>query len=374
VYLAWRGGLLRPTVTKDETYDDVTQRYGAPLVDPAAAARLNGLTFVVESLSYFDRKSVPEHKFSGTALSRTIFTCAHAARRNQRGSQVLLIGHSFGGLMLERTFQNAAISELTEAWPMGDPHHEIKANPLPFDTVLFVNSAAPSIYAKQFQSYFAAHRQAVHTRTPIVFSLTSRSDSATGKAHHYANILCGLVPTLRRNYRGNDFILEEVPENRDVLISQAYYYRHTPGHNPLLVNRFIEPSTGPERLAMASGDAQPARPAGGRQSYVHRNLSSEGSDPTAFTTTAPALHGELTWTIAFPPRTEDFGRFSKYRGRRPVVWTKRQNIYVEKDSGYWIIRCPKEIISSHDDIWSLPAMETYAALHRIALERGQQPA
>ena len=73
----------------------------------------------------------------------------------------ILAGHSFGALLLERTFQNAAISQLTAAWPWGESNAMSPVNPLPFDTVLLVNSAAPSIYAKQLQGYLAAHRQAM---------------------------------------------------------------------------------------------------------------------------------------------------------------------------------------------------------------------
>jgi hypothetical protein len=32
------------------------------------------------------------------------------------------------------------------------------------------------------------------------------------------------------------------------------------------------------------------------------------------------------------------------------------------------MRCPKEIINGHNDIWSQAAMDMYAALHRISLE------
>jgi hypothetical protein len=44
-------------------------------------------------------------------------------------------------------------------------------------------------------------------------------------------------------------------------------------------------------------------------------------------------------------------------------------------SAYWIMRCGKEIMRGHNDIWSLQAMETYAALFReAAWLREQKPA
>jgi hypothetical protein len=363
VYLAWRGAALKHIITPDAAYAHVREAYGEDIVDFESRSRVPLLTSALETLSYFDRKSVPEYKFSGTAVSRTLFSCAYAAKRNAPDCESLLIGHSFGGLLLERTFQNAEISALTQAWSWGNPKsvtHTI--NPLPFDTVLIVNSAAPSIYAKQFQSYLAAHRQAMldakvaHADVPIVFSVTSVADWATGVTHPIANSLCFLVPTLRRRYSGSDFTLvRDTGNSARVQIPQSYYYRHTPGHNPLIVNRFIEPS-GP-----------PAPSARDRWTTVRGNLMSPSSD-LSFVTTAPGGKQVLRWSIKFPPDEPANISFSKYRGHLPVAWTKVGDKYRYRETAYWIVRCPKEIISGHNDIWSQPAMDTYAALHRIALQ------
>src|SRR5262249_9796736 len=167
VYLAWRGASLKHVIRRDETFTDVMGYFGGEIVDTGARARLPVLNVALESLSYFDRKSVPEHKFSGTALSRTMFSCAYAAKRSHGDRQVLLIGHSFGGLTLERTFQNAAIGQLTEAWPWGEPESAgRRVNSLPIVTLLIFNFAAPSIYAQEVQSYLAPHRQ-VSCRAPL---------------------------------------------------------------------------------------------------------------------------------------------------------------------------------------------------------------
>ncbi len=369
IYLAWRGGVLRPTVKRDETFRKVKELYGGEIVDTRLAARWINLNRILESFSYFDRKSVPEHKFGGTSFSRTLFTLAFTAKGKAPASEVFLIGHSFGGLLLERTFQNAAISQLTESWRMGQERHSDNVNPLPFDSVVLVNSAAPSIYAKQFQSYLAAHRQAmiragvVGANAPIFFSLTSEADWATGNVHPIANRLAGLLPTLRRRYKGNEFILEDAPGNRDVVIPQAYYYRHTPGHNPLLVNRFIE--AGSQRRRRATAPAAAAT--------CGRICSSGSGDPLQFTTTGAPGQPDRDWMINFPPQTEHWRRFSIYDGRRPVAWTIRNQQYVYKDTAYWIVRCSKEIIAGHNDIWSQAAMETYAALHQAALVMRKQP-
>jgi hypothetical protein len=364
VYLAWRGAALKHVVPKDDAFNAVREAYGGKdIIAPRYRARVSWLTEALETFSYFDRKSVPEHKFSGTQLSRTVFSCAFAAKRNATDCQVLLLGHSFGGLMLERTVQNAAIGELTASWPWEEEGHATSVNPLPFDTILIVNSAAPSIYAKQFQSYLAAHRQAMadagvpRANTPFVFSLTSAADWATGITHPIANSLSFLVPSLRRQYSGGDFTLERVGDFEDVRIPQYYYYQHTPGHNPLLVNRFIE--------GLASTSTVTDVP--WRQ--IHRNLAPRPV-LTEFDTTSKDGMSQR-WRIAFPPKRSSIDdRFSRYGTRRPVVWTQvppGSERYRYKETAYWIVRCPKEIIAGHNDIWSQAAMDTYAALHRISL-------
>ncbi len=370
IYLSWRGACLKHVIRPDDKpFPQVTQQYGGdPIVDLRQAARFPALNEFLETCSYFDRKGVPEHLSSGTSLSRTIVTCAHVAKRFQPQSQVFLIGHSFGGLMLERTFQNATIGELIMSWPFGNEARrpETKPNPLPFDTVVLVNSAAPSIYAKQFQSLLAGHGHAMArynvegANSPVFFSITSEGDSATGKIHPLANTFCFLLPTLRRKYRGDDFILVPDANSQNVLIQQSYYYRHTPGHNPLLVNRFIEPS----RPTAPIGDVNPLR----------TNLRSSGA--TGGFITSPRKAGEPAgqWSINFPPETETFKEFSKYKGCRPVVWELESDVYKYKDTAYWIIRCPREIIKDHNDIWSQQAMDTYAALYAISRTlRKQKP-
>jgi len=217
IYLSWRGACLKhPINPGDQTFRDVAERYDGDIIDVSQAARFPKLNQFLETFSYFDRKGVPEHLSSGTSLSRTIMTCAHVAKRFSQQCHVFLIGHSFGGLMLERTFQNATIGELIMTWPfrkdVSSKDVKPNPNPLPFDTVLLVNSAAPSIYAKQFQSFLAAHGHAMSrykvtgANSPVFFSLTSSGDWATGKIHRLANTFCFLLPTLRRKHRGDDFI------------------------------------------------------------------------------------------------------------------------------------------------------------------------
>src|SRR5262249_20353933 len=149
-----------------------------------------------------------------------------------------------------------------------------------------------------------------HANTPFVFSVTSSADWATGIAHPVANMFCFLLPTLWRKYHGNDFVLVPVtPPHPDIDIPQAYYYRHTPGHNPLLVNRFIEAE---------KTDAAP----GPTRSQVRQNLGRPSINLVEFKAATGPRESPQVWKINFPPQTTVFDAFSRYRGRRPVVWTE----------------------------------------------------
>ena len=305
---------------------------------------------------------------SGTAVSRTIYTCAHTAKRHgaKERNRVFLMGHSFGALLLERTFMNATLGELTKEWAWGETSSNTNANPLPFDTVLLVNSAAPSIYAKQFQGYLAAHRQAMvragvpGADAPIFISLTSEADGATGKIHRLGNLFAGGSPTLKHDYYGyEDFILKKNPRKLEPRVPQAEYYRMTPGHNPLLVNRWVEPCPDPHH---------PVAPGLCLQENLKLDVSKERA--LHFFTTNDDRKSVSQWMIRRAPELSlENEKWSTWGdGYQPVCWDTGTGPTREDrgQSAYWIMRCPGEIINGHNDIWNQKAMETYAALFRVA--------
>jgi hypothetical protein len=169
---------------------------------------------------------------------------------------------------------------------------------------------------------------------PIFISITSEADWATGKTHPLGNCMAGMSPTLWRDYRADDFILNVAKGTVEPLIPQAYYYKHTPGHNPLLVNRFIEPYT------------------------------IEGTSPPAntFPTVSTDKSGiQKWWSVNMPPKLEANRKWSRYEAYRPVAWAE-----AGRETAYWIVRCPEEIISGHNDIWNPAALDMYEGFHLIA--------
>jgi hypothetical protein len=371
VYLAWRGNAFPHAFDpRDEHFTVTKQAFGGePIVDMRRArGRYNFLYWVPEHLSYWSRKEAAEAKVTGFDLVRTVFTLGYTARRysdTNGANRVFLMGHSFGALVIEQAFARSMLAPLTAEWPWDDEDLIARArpNPLPFDLVLFVNSAAPSIYAKPVYNYMVAHRQAllrhgvVGADAPIFISLTSEADSATRVAHRYGNLFARFDPSLWRKFEGSDFILSTTKETRSVKVPQWYYYQRTPGHNPLLVNRWIVP---------ADADCKPLRD----QTVVQHNLDpkdpSEISSRTFQTSPRKAGGRTNTWKIVDSPPDP---KWSTYKGLRSM-----SSIGNASRCGYWIIRCEGEIINGHNDVWSTQAMETYAALLRESeILRHQKP-
>jgi hypothetical protein len=371
VYLAWRGNVVPHALDEeDEFFKEMKQAFGGkPIVNTRYSRKLGFLYWLPEQLSYWNRRNAAEDKVSGVSIIRTIFTCGHTARRYSKcdaPNRIFLMGHSFGALMLEQSFAPASLARLTAEWPWDDEEAiaRARANPLPFDLVMLINSAAPSIYAKQLYNYMVAHQRAlsrnkiVGADAPLVISLTSVADSATLVAHKWANVLASLYPSLWREYDGSDFILATNTNTSSIKIPQAYYYRRTPGHNPLLVSHWIVP---------AKDGSKPDA----KQSLLHQNLNlnraAELTTHTFYTSDRIKTDKSKKWEITRMPPKKD-SQWSTYRGIKPLC------VDPAVRSCYWIVRCPKEIISGHNDIWSQQAMETYAALFREAeFLRAQTP-
>ena len=144
--------------------------------------------------------------------------------------------------MLERVLNSTCLDPLTDQWSWYDraPEPQAALNPLPLDFVFFVNSAAPSVYAKAMRDFLAAHQSALVHRhaaagfAPIFVSMTSSADSATRYAHPAANLLSRFYPSLRRKYTQ---LIKVVQNPCDV--NQSWFFRRTPGHQPLLVDHWL---------------------------------------------------------------------------------------------------------------------------------------
>lgn len=363
VYLAWRGNVFKPSVNLQSAEAEALRADfdGNNIVNPKYHRWLPLFTFVGEQLSYWGRKKAAEADVAGAPLARTVFACANVAKKRNAQNRVFVMGHSMGALLLEKSVGQAIVGQLAAEYPWFDEQAESKVNPTPFDLMLFVNSAAPSTHSKQLSDVLWGHQSALkrmkpaprHADAPLVMSVTSEADKATGKIHPLGNLLAGLSPSLQRQHKdvltngSRDDRGRHIPSGS---VHQSYYYRRTPGHNPLLVDHWIVKEPQPGRESPCADCAGVLRD----NLRLDAKLNDAG---VFFTSPKPTDKVVGSWRV-----TEAVPEYAK-----PDWGHVKGLLPIDRKSNYWTIRCPKELIGGHNDIWSSQAMEMYAALYRLAV-------
>lgn len=114
--------------------------------------------------TFYSRKSATE-RVANIPLSRTLTVLSEEAHR-KLGGKAIIIGHSFGGRILERTFGQWLAVE-------GSRNSNVESIA---DLVLLINPANESLYACEIKQ---ALRGRPREARPVIVSLTSESDSAT---------------------------------------------------------------------------------------------------------------------------------------------------------------------------------------------------
>jgi hypothetical protein len=372
VYLGWRGNEFKPYVADSEEYGDnarIKEVYGQPIVDDSCNRNWFWTAAIPENLSYWHRKRAAEHRVSALPIARAIFTYAATAKGygEYLTNRVVVMGHSFGALLLERGLGQAMTGALINQWwdklkveaDISRPEavrQQTRQNldatnsvlGLPFDLTLFVNSAAPAIYAKEMRDFLMAHRKALgigHNPAqdvPVIVSVTSTADKATGVLYPIGNFLAPFSPSLKRKYTTGIFGLQQkdgsYPPHRPV--RQSKFYTNTPGHHDYLINHWIVRDKTGDFTVRADKNA------------FMENLSMDHTDYDKFLTSSPQAVWKLT--ASSPNPTEVDGM--------PIAMS---------DSGYWIVSCGKDLIKSHGDVWSNTAMELYAGIFRACEARRQ---
>ena len=143
VYLGWRGQLTKVEVAKE--------------------------------LTFFSRKAAAERLASNFDCYDAIATVSETARKYHAADAqyTILLGHSFGGLVVERAVAHAINAEIHGG--STDP-----AKALPADLILLLNPASDSILTRQMIA--ALYSRHLEDTRAFVVSLTSTADDATGLA------------------------------------------------------------------------------------------------------------------------------------------------------------------------------------------------
>ena len=233
-----------------------------------------------------------------------------AKTREDRRSQILVIGHSFGGLITERALGPVLITEAMRARTGTLAGSLLRDAP---DLVILVNPATNATRAlgdvwtlKESPELVPPRRTLFHrrdqalNRTPLIVSLTSATDTATGIAFPLAEYLDGLFHAFR-SWKGTPM--------DGVFPSERTVYAHTMGHLPAIWSHDVAFT----RLASARSNAE--------------------TDPAV-----PCGDEETSAEICFIVGSDKF------------TMTPRENRF--NDTHYWIMQMPKTIVNGHSDIWN----------------------
>jgi hypothetical protein len=260
---------------------------------------------VIRQFTFYSRKAAAERLASNFDCYDAIAAVSQAARESRGpGEQyTVLIGHSFGGLVVERSVAHAINAEMHG--------HAAADRSLPADLILMVNPASDSILTRQMIAALAS-RHTENSR-PFLVSLTSTADAATGTAFPVSTSLAATTK-----------VFNDVPvpgtEQRE---SERRFYTATPGHNNFLINH---ETVKMEKTIQAPGGLNAL------QTNLSHNLSGE-----VFTTDGP--NGTLD------------------------LWHLKRTGNV--DVPYWDVKVDPTIIKDHGDIWNPKAQAMMAAIFRM---------
>ena len=340
VYLGWRGAQYLPVINQTNEIDpQLHADFGAELTDPKwnNSKITDALISRARYLSYWSIKDRAEFHLSRVPLARAVFSLAFKLKspteeRNSRHHRVFIIGHSFGALMLEQAIGQSSVSLINSEW---NQEKTLNAR-WPFDLIFFLNSAAPSLYAKQLGEFLQLDHKT--SARPRIVSITSTGDWATGVLHPLGNWAKRFAPDLQRRY--HPF------RNAGPAVPAWQYYDLTPGHNQYLINRLVERTTGTVPTGLSTEDT-----------LFSRNLRADNPRNTFYTNLPDGT--VQSWIIREPSDLQ--ANIEAQEARKQYA------------SNYWIATVPPEIIKDHLDIWSDPAMEMLAGIYRIAEQLSTLP-
>lgn len=260
---------------------------------------------VLKELSFWNRKAIAERIASNYDCYDAIAAISEAARKHGTANQYsVLLGHSFGGLIVERSVAHAINAEIHG--------HSSAERSLPADLILVVNPAADSILARQMIS--ALYIRDTENTRPMFVSITSSSDIATSLAFPIGTSLAATAKAFNK---------VPAPGSAKNLESERAFYTSTPGHNQFLINHVTE--------------------------KLSETIDSHG---------LPALETNLKHNLIGDVFTLDAPN-----GMLELWKIKRIG---DVDVPYWDVKVDPSIIKNHGDLWNERAEAMMAAIFRIA--------
>jgi hypothetical protein len=271
---------------------------------------------ILKEISFGNRKATAERLASNYDCYDAIASISEEARRKGRGNQyTVLLGHSFGGLIVERSVAHAINAEIHG--------HADADRSMPADLVIAVNPASDSVLARQMIA--ALYSRKTEGTRPLFVSITSTGDWATGSIFPIGTGLASVS-------KGFNEVKAPGPGNTQV--SERKFYTSTPGHNEMLINHI----TVDKHETINSPSGLPALEENLQHNHVGNGFTLDGA-----------------------------------QGKLDVWQIKRVG---DVDVPYWDVQVDPSIIKDHGDIWNERAEAMVAAIFRMAnpiLNRSAKP-
>ena len=261
-----------------------------------------------------------------SARVRTMPSPAHVPLQ----TKTILIGHSFGAYVIEKT----VLQSISTIPPQMEPDGTSYITP-PADLVVLLNSAAPAIYAKEFIEFLKWHGVG-RNQLPFVISVSSEADWATKDLFPLGTVAASAFDI--GSYRGKDDYHGA---------NQKTFFTHTPGHTDYLPSFDAYPT---DKLPsdQFSSDYE-------NEWIFYRNLF-----PTDFAKT------DLSFIAWGDP-------YAKTSAPAPAqIWQFKPTRAVDpsqipfNDTPYWLVRVPASIIADHGDVWCPNSMNLLTSLIRLS--------
>jgi hypothetical protein len=367
VYIhGWQNNAKSGDVCKFEHFIDTVSRYpeitGRKLNVIGVYVAWRGLDVtlpVAKFLTFWSRKSTGYTIAGQNACLATISELALAARAPDKTyHHCVLLGHSFGGLVLENTISHSIL----------DASSTGTRNTSPWDMAVAFNAADSSISSRQLMSELdylykydpkrhayvgrspgAETGSVVNENRPFLVILQSENDMATGKFFPIGTGLFNIV-NLRAHW---DRV--PVPGTNGQKVSEREFYDHTPGNEKYLVNYHVilrGETTPPSALRATENRAFEANIKENHPGYAFYTSEHNDGHEDGF-----CRNGDYNPNEIRPPT-----------GRE--IWRRWQFVYTGNDRvPFWIVRVPKDIIWGHGGLWSDNSVAMLGALFRIQFPR-----
>jgi hypothetical protein len=197
-------------------------------------------------LSYFNREDTAI-RIPGPSMTTALTRIMLETHKDSPGAHLIMVGHSFGGLILERALSRATtdfvLRQTGQAACAPDSPCPNGAWP---DLVVFVNSAAAATEGKQMLDFLKQHQSSYaapgssadklnRTRErPLLLSISSLGDAAT----RFAVPIGHAIPFLEHRAQGSwrDYGAQASPPG---VTSQSSYYLSTTAHMEALQSHLI---------------------------------------------------------------------------------------------------------------------------------------